>query len=150
MTSRFPASFTDVGTPVSGISECVRQPQSMYAWVALVLKSGFVDNETSAHARPPIVRSLSQQNHWRIKSNTGGIAPADRTRTRLAVDARFGSTNGNEHTPDFDTSAQPVVTSFLSNLALFSASGLGGRLVYVGLWSAGTARLHLVLRGSSH
>jgi hypothetical protein len=43
MTSTLLASFTNVGTQVSGISECVRQPQSMYAWVPTVLKGGFAD-----------------------------------------------------------------------------------------------------------
>src|SRR5262249_55480614 len=44
MTSRFTPSFTDVGTPVSGISEPVFQPQSMYGWVGVFLKSDLIDN----------------------------------------------------------------------------------------------------------
>jgi hypothetical protein len=49
--AEFSCASPTFGTPVSWISECVRQPHSMYAWAALVAKSAFSDNEISAHAR---------------------------------------------------------------------------------------------------
>jgi hypothetical protein len=71
VTSRCPPSFTDFGTPVSRISEVVCQPQSMYGWVALVLKYGFVNNGISACASVQLWGAYHNKITGESSSNTG-------------------------------------------------------------------------------